>query len=177
VSPEVIVEMGTAVLVEPRQVAVDARKILVQALSAAARKVGVPEHDITRDLRARDRMAWSRFRFELAREVGHVLVERFPQIRSIHLWELDEEVPEAPDAPAEPTLDLILRVDRVPAGLDDVALDLTKELGASFGRLVLETPLVLTTHVLTRAMLTSGRGMAALFRSPHQRPALVWSAD
>ncbi|MDR7419034.1 MAG: hypothetical protein QN178_08995 [Armatimonadota bacterium] len=135
------------------------------------------EDDIKRDLRARDRMTWSRFRFELAREVANVLAERFSQIRSIHLWELDEEVPEAPDAPAEPTLDLIVRVDRLPAGLDDMTLELSRELGASFGRLVPETPLVLTTHVLTRAMLTAGRGMAALFRSRHQRPALIWSTD
>jgi hypothetical protein len=168
--------MGTAVLVEPRKLTVNTHEALARALGAVAKKVGVPEEDITHRLRARDRMTWSRLRFELAREVGAILAQRFPQIRSVYLWELDEEVPEAPDAPAEPTLDLILRVDRLPAGLDDLVVGISKELEVSFGRRVPETPVVLTTHTLTKAMMASGRGMAALFRSSHQRPALIWSS-
>jgi hypothetical protein len=148
-----------------------------RALGAVARKVGVPEEDIALRLRARDRMTWSRFRFELAREISTALTGRFSQVRSVYLWELDEENPEAPEAPAEPTLDIILRVDRIPVGLDELALDIGKDLARDLRDHAPGTPLVVNVHVLTRPMITAGRGMAALFRSTHQRPALVWSAS
>jgi hypothetical protein len=121
-------------------------------------------------------MTWSRFRFELAREISALMTARFAQIRSVHLWELDEESPEDADAPAEPTLDIIVRVDRVAAGLDDLAVGIGKDLARAFANHASGTPLVLNTHVLTRAMIASGKGMAALFRAAHQRPALIWSA-
>jgi hypothetical protein len=156
-------------------VAAGGTQSLSRALGAVAKKVGVPEEDVARRLCARDRMTWSRFRFELAREVSAAITGRFAQVRSVHLWELDEENPEAPDAPAEPVLDIILRVDRIPAGLDDLAAGIGKELARDFRGRASETPLVLNVHVLTRAMIASGKGMAALFRSAHQRPALIWS--
>jgi hypothetical protein len=169
--------MGTAVQVAPRKLAVDSDEAFSRALGTVAKKVRVPDEDIVRGLRARDRMTWSRFRFDLAREVSVILTERFPQIRAVHLWELDEGTPEAVGAPAEPTVDLILTVPRIPAGLDDLAVGLGKELTRTFTAQVPETPLVLTVHLLTQAMISAGKGMAALFRSVHQRPALIWSSD
>lgn len=168
-------KMDVSMLAAVPSVASECAGALARALATTARKAAVSEEEVVGRLRARERMTWGRFRFELARELAPVFAQRVPQIRSVHLWEMDEAEPEAAEAPADPGLDLVLRLERNTAGLDDLAVGIAEEIGSLFRQRVPDTPLVITVHPVTRAMILSARGLGALFHSLHQPLILIWS--
>jgi hypothetical protein len=167
--------MDAATLAATLGVESDCAGALQRALVTTVRKAAASDEEIVRRLQARERMMWGRFRFELARELAPMFTQRFPQIRSVHLWEMDEADPEAADAPADPSLDLVLRLERNVSGLDELSVGIAEELARLFSERVPETPLVMTVHPVTRAMILSARGLGALFHSLHQPLILIWS--
>lgn len=165
-----------ATTVATQSVTVECATALDRALAALARKQRVSVPEVENRLRRREREAWGRFRFELAREVAQMLRQVFPQVESVYLWDLEEAEPEAAEAPAGGSLDLILRLEDYPPALDDLGVGIARELSQEFSRRVPGTPLLITIHSLTPAMLATGKGMATLFRSLHT-PLVLVSAE
>jgi hypothetical protein len=168
--------MRDVVLLEIPGLAIQTAEALRRASERTTRKLGKAWNDMVEGMRARDRWVWGYFRFELANELAPILTRRFPQISSLYLWEMNGAEPEAAEAPGDPNLDLVLRVDRTPDGLDDAVAAIGRELSASFAGQVPETPLVLTVHPVTSAMAATGIGVAALLHSVHQPLTLIWQA-
>jgi hypothetical protein len=154
-------------------VASDCAAALSRALAAVARKAGTSEEEATDQLRARARAVWSRFRFELAREIIPIFKQAFPQVRSAYLWDLEEAEPDAAESPASANLDLVLQLEANPAGFDDLVNGIERELSRGFAERVPDTPLALTVHPVTPAMRATGKGVAVLFRSLNTPLVLV----
>ncbi len=148
-----------------RSVAAESARAVARALAAATAKIGFPQEEVKTRLRARDRAVWSRFRFELAREIAPIFQQAFPQVSAAYLWDLEDAESEAAESPAGANVDLVLRLEANSAGLEDFVVGLSRELSEQFSDRVPETPLVLTVHAVTPAMVATGKGVAALFRS------------
>ncbi len=157
--------MKAATLTVTRSVAPDCATALSRALAVMARKVRGSEQEVTDRLRTRERDIWSRFRFELAREITPIFQHTFPEVRSVYLWDLEDAEPDAAESPAGASLDLIVRLEGSPGGFDDFVRGVGRELSRCFTERVAETPLVLTVHPVTPAMMATGKGVATLFRS------------
>lgn len=168
--------MTTGVLPD-REGWADGGAALDRAMASLLRKLDVAEDEIAEAIYSRDRTAWSRFRYELAREIGHRLRACHPQVRRVYLWEGDDGDPEDTEAPAEPALDLIVLADAAPDGIEATAAGLGRGLADACAARLRGTPLAVRVHTLTPDVVSNGTGVAAVFGGIHQRPLLVVGED
>lgn len=138
---------------------------LARALDLVAMRLRARHEAIVGLLQQRDRVAWGRFRRALAEELGRVLARRFDEVREAYLSDDEAVEPESTEAPAEPVVNLLLVVDRTPAGLLAYADEISTRLAALFGTVVPGLPLFVGARVIARADLESDAAVRALLRA------------